>query len=151
MKDRLSDRAAAWSGTVIDEYSLTLTPAGVRRRRAVRHRGSGNLICHHGGGAVSFTYSNTPTDKGADTMCGIAGFSLAPGERCHPTDVARAMLLAIEMRGPHATGVAWCDPHDGQVWVQKDAIPASQFVKSLHLAGGRTALHALCHEGHAKG
>lgn len=73
-------------------------------------------------------------------MCGIAGFSLSTTERCHPTDVARAMLLAIELRGPHATGVAWCDPHDGRVWIHKDAMAAHDFVKHMHLAGGRTAI-----------
>lgn len=50
------------------------------------------------------------------------------------------MLKAIEHRGPHATGAAWVDPKTGQVWVQKDALTASAFVKHLDLGGGRTAM-----------
>lgn len=73
-------------------------------------------------------------------MCGIAGFSLAPNERCYPTRLAAVMLKAIEHRGPHATGAAWVDPKTGQVWVHKDALTASSFIKHLDLRGGRTAI-----------
>ena len=64
-------------------------------------------------------------------MCGIAGVSLHPNENVNATDLTRALLLGIEERGWHATGVAWADT-DGGVWLVKDAVTASEFVKSDH-------------------
>lgn len=73
-------------------------------------------------------------------MCGIAGVSLHPNENVNATDLTRALLLGIEERGWHATGVAWADT-DGDVWLVKDAVTASEFVKSDHApADTRTVL-----------
>lgn len=65
-------------------------------------------------------------------MCGIAGFSLNPNENINAATLASALLLGIEERGTHATGAAW-NGADGQVWIAKDAIPASTFVKGTHV------------------
>lgn len=64
-------------------------------------------------------------------MCGIAGFNLAPEENVNATRLASELLLGIEERGRHATGVAYFDG-DG-AWVQKDALPATAFVKDLDM------------------
>lgn len=73
-------------------------------------------------------------------MCGIAGFSLAPDERCQPTTIARAMLREIAHRGPDATGAAWVAPKTLDVYVQKEAVPASRFAPGLNLEGARTCI-----------
>lgn len=74
-------------------------------------------------------------------MCGIAGASFDPGFQIDPliSDVAAQMLLDIEHRGTHATGIAWYRP-DGKVRFRKDPIRARKFVKSIlpKLDVGRT-------------
>jgi len=71
-------------------------------------------------------------------MCGIAGASLHPDEKCAPTRIATAMLKAIEHRGRDATGAAWVAPQSLAVYFQKDNVPASKFVPQLNLEGART-------------
>lgn len=73
-------------------------------------------------------------------MCGIAGFSLAPDEKCAPTRLAAALLKSIEPRGRDATGAAWVAPKTLEVFYRKDAVPASRFIPGLDLAGARTAI-----------
>lgn len=73
-------------------------------------------------------------------MCGIAGISLAPTERCHPTLVAAAMLREIEGRGPDATGVAWVEPETLDVYYSKMPIKARHFIPKMSLHGARTAI-----------
>lgn len=65
-------------------------------------------------------------------MCGIAGASFDPGFQIDPliSDIAAQMLLDIEPRGTHATGIAWYRP-DGKVRFRKDPIRARKFVKSI--------------------
>lgn len=64
-------------------------------------------------------------------MCGIAGASFDPAFQMEATinDVAAQMLLDIEHRGTHATGIAWYRP-DGRVRFRKDPLRAKKFVKS---------------------
>lgn len=64
-------------------------------------------------------------------MCGIAGASLAPTDSIDSRRLAVSLLLGIEDRGRHATGVAW--NNDDEIWVCKDAIPASEFVTGVHV------------------
>ena len=66
--------------------------------------------------------------------------SLAPDEKCYPTRVAAAMLLAIEHRGKDATGAAWVAPKSLSVYFQKENVTASKFVPSLNLEGARTVI-----------
>lgn len=66
-------------------------------------------------------------------MCGIAGFSLSKREKVNATKLSSALLLAIEERGQHATGVAWNNQTDNKVWVQKTAIAATEFVRENQL------------------
>lgn len=73
-------------------------------------------------------------------MCGIAGMSLAPGEKCYPTKVATAMLKAIAHRGPDATGAAWVAPNSMAVYFQKDAVPVHAFLPGFNLEGARTCI-----------
>lgn len=66
-------------------------------------------------------------------MCGIAGFTLAPRDRVDASRLASRLLLGIENRGRHATGAGWYDPDTGKAYVDKAAIPASQYVKFMAL------------------
>lgn len=68
-------------------------------------------------------------------MCGICGASLSRAERVDAATLANTLLLGIEERGRHATGLAW-DNHDGDVWVVKNATPASIFTLDRHLPAG---------------
>jgi glucosamine--fructose-6-phosphate aminotransferase (isomerizing) len=73
-------------------------------------------------------------------MCGIIGFSLNPSERVNVSRLTGALLLGIEERGQHATGVAWANPVTHEVWVQKDAIAASKFVPTMDVDSNATTL-----------
>lgn len=78
-------------------------------------------------------------------MCGIAGFSLSAQDReaVDPTVLASELLTQIEARGRDATGVAWRNEDTREVWVQKAALPATEFVQHLEPIKAHTAiLHA---------
>jgi predicted glutamine amidotransferase len=62
-------------------------------------------------------------------MCGIAGFSIAPGHNPDARKIARNLLLEIVARGEHATGMAWSDADDN-VWYHKAPESAHRYVKS---------------------
>ena len=72
-------------------------------------------------------------------MCGIAGFSLSKRERINANKLSSALLLGIEERGQPATGAAWHNPTNDEIWIQKDAVTASEFVKNNGLAGNTRA------------
>jgi len=76
-------------------------------------------------------------------MCGICGVSLHPNEKVDVEKLATTMLLGIEERGRHATGVAW--DNGGEVWLAKDALPAQSFVKDDHVPS-----HARTFIGHTR-
>jgi glucosamine 6-phosphate synthetase-like amidotransferase/phosphosugar isomerase protein len=65
-------------------------------------------------------------------VCGIAGF-LVSSDECdvNVRGLAQDLLLDIESRGRDATGAAWFD--GPTVMVQKDALPAKQFVPHLEI------------------
>lgn len=65
-------------------------------------------------------------------MCGIAGASISPNEKVDTTRLANELLLGIEERGRHATGVAWVDKNDS-LWIAKAAIPASEYVETSNV------------------
>lgn len=67
-------------------------------------------------------------------MCGIAAFSVAPGDTIDTTRLVRSLLCGLESRGRDASGVAWHD-QQGQTWVHKDAIPGSALARSVDLTG----------------
>jgi glucosamine 6-phosphate synthetase-like amidotransferase/phosphosugar isomerase protein len=60
-------------------------------------------------------------------MCGIAGFCLNPKHHVNTTELASQMLLDIEHRGYHATGVAWINK-EGKRAITKAPISASRFI-----------------------
>lgn len=66
-------------------------------------------------------------------MCGICGGSLSAAENVSVRALARDLLLGIEERGRHATGIAWADGPD--VWIDKAALTASRFVIDLPSMG----------------
>lgn len=67
-------------------------------------------------------------------MCGIAGFSLVPGEGINARRLAHSLLLSIEERGTHATGAAWHNPIENRVHVAKKAMRATAFAQTGRLA-----------------
>lgn len=70
-------------------------------------------------------------------MCGICGASFAQQDRPENLEqVAKELLLGIEERGRHATGLAW--DHDGDVWIDKAPIAASKFVSAMPAMGDAT-------------
>lgn len=75
-------------------------------------------------------------------MCGIAGFSLSPTEHLDALGLSRSLLLAIERRGPHATGAVWTEA-DGGNYYDKAALPARRYVDRLPLSPTSTtaAIH----------
>lgn len=77
-------------------------------------------------------------------MCGIAGFSLsADVQRVDATTLTRALLLGIEHRGRDATGIAWhgvTKADDGEVWIHKHNVRASQFVSHVNVTGARAVI-----------
>jgi glucosamine 6-phosphate synthetase-like amidotransferase/phosphosugar isomerase protein len=62
-------------------------------------------------------------------MCGICGASLAARDAAEVQSLARDLLLGIEERGRHATGLAW--ESDGDVWIDKAAISATTFTARM--------------------
>lgn len=74
-------------------------------------------------------------------MCGLAGFNLSADENINARDLSCELLLGIENRGKHATGVAFFE--EGQSWVQKAAMPANKFV--THLDMGERVTNAILH------
>jgi glucosamine 6-phosphate synthetase-like amidotransferase/phosphosugar isomerase protein len=82
-------------------------------------------------------------------MCGIAGFSIAPGLELERTALARLLLAGIAERGTDATGYGYHGP-DGTVEVHKDSLPLREFVE--HVAVPEEAGGAIFHvRGYTKG
>lgn len=69
-------------------------------------------------------------------MCGIAGFNLSPEERVDAVTLTKALLLAIEERGRHATGTAYFE--DGSPYVQKADMTAGDFVEFIDMPTSTT-------------
>ena len=65
-------------------------------------------------------------------MCGIAGFCLNPKHqsKVNQSELTSQMLLDIEHRGYHATGVAWINPKTGVRHITKAPVAASKFIKT---------------------
>lgn len=74
-------------------------------------------------------------------MCGIAGCSLSTQtQQVDMNALARSLALGIEERGRDATGVAWHDETDSQVWIQKTDVRASEFVGFIDTSNARSLL-----------
>jgi glucosamine 6-phosphate synthetase-like amidotransferase/phosphosugar isomerase protein len=82
-------------------------------------------------------------------MCGIAGFTIAPGVALERTALARLLLAGIAERGTDATGYGY-HAADGSVEVHKDSLPLREFVE--HVAVPEDAGGAIFHvRGYTKG
>src|SRR5437763_14464224 len=75
-------------------------------------------------------------------MCGIAGFSLDPGDDVDRTLAARALLAAISERGADAAGYAYREPA-GPLVVLKRRSGASALLEHVTIpaAAGEVLLH----------
>jgi glucosamine 6-phosphate synthetase-like amidotransferase/phosphosugar isomerase protein len=80
-------------------------------------------------------------------MCGIAGYSLSEydADTLDAHDLAARLLVQIENRGPHATGVAWHDA-DG-TWWHKSPGRATRYVRDMPLSPNATT--AILHTRYA--
>jgi len=82
-------------------------------------------------------------------MCGIAGFTIAPGIGLDRTALARLLLAGIAERGTDATGYGYHRP-DGTVEVHKESLRLREFVE--HVSVPEAAGEALFHvRGYTKG
>jgi glucosamine--fructose-6-phosphate aminotransferase (isomerizing) len=82
-------------------------------------------------------------------MCGIAGFSIAPGVGLERTALARLLLAGIAERGTDATGYGY-HAADGSVRVHKESLRLREFVE--HVAVPEDAGEAIFHvRGYTKG
>jgi glutamine---fructose-6-phosphate transaminase (isomerizing) len=75
-------------------------------------------------------------------MCGIAGFTIAPGIGLDRTALARLLLAGIAERGTDATGYGYHGP-DGSVEVHKKSLRLREFVEhvSVPAAAGEAIFH----------
>lgn len=64
-------------------------------------------------------------------MCGIMGFIETGKKRQYTNESLRKVLVGLQSRGKHATGIALVNPNNGHngVTVLKSSTPAEQFVK----------------------
>jgi glucosamine 6-phosphate synthetase-like amidotransferase/phosphosugar isomerase protein len=71
-------------------------------------------------------------------MCGITAVSRAIEKSSIPNarTFMQKSLVAIESRGRHATGTAWFNPDDGDVWFWKEQGAASKVAKNLPIPKG---------------
>ena len=76
-------------------------------------------------------------------MCGIAGYSLAPGALVDRTLAAQSLLAAIAERGADAVGYAYRSPGEGYPTVVKQRTPASLLLDriSVPAAAGQLLVH----------
>ena len=76
-------------------------------------------------------------------MCGIAGYSLAPGALVDRTLAAQSLLAAIAERGADAVGYAYRSPGEGYPTVVKQRTPASRLLDriSVPAAAGQLLVH----------
>ena len=82
-------------------------------------------------------------------MCGIAGFTIAPGIGLERTALARLLLAGIAERGTDATGYGYHRP-DGAVEVHKESMRLREFVEQVDVpeAAGEAIFHV---RGYTKG
>ena len=65
-----------------------------------------------------------------EVMCGIAGFTIAPGTGLERTALARLLLAGIAERGTDATGYGYHGA-DGIVEVHKESLRLREFVEHV--------------------
>jgi glutamine phosphoribosylpyrophosphate amidotransferase len=69
-------------------------------------------------------------------MCGIAGYSLAPGSSVDRTLAAQALLAAIAERGADAVGYAYRSVGDAYPTLVKQRTPASMLLERVSVPAG---------------
>lgn len=70
-------------------------------------------------------------------MCGIGAFQII-GNECEPAKVARVLLRLLEVRGKHASGVAWHEK--GETFVRKSAVAGKELARQLKGEIGTTGI-----------
>lgn len=84
-------------------------------------------------------------------MCGIAGFSCAPGAEIDASAAVRVLLAGLAERGEDACGYGWRD-EDGAIHVVKRNVPPLRFLSEVPVTVPRTAREVLVHvRDHTKG
>src|SRR6266508_1189748 len=73
------------------------------------------------------------------TLCGIAGYSLAPESRVERTVAARALLAGIAERGADAVGYAYRSP-GGEIAVHKQRSGATALLERIRVPEDATKL-----------
>lgn len=73
-------------------------------------------------------------------MCGIGAFQLVEGETQFARPLCQALLRELEVRGTHASGVAWHDNAENKTWVQKSAQRGSLLAKVVDKELGSTCI-----------
>ena len=73
-------------------------------------------------------------------MCGIGAFQLAECEFAKARRLAQALLGELQVRGTHASGIAWHSNTENRTWYQKSNIPGAQLAKSLDQEIGGTCI-----------
>lgn len=77
-------------------------------------------------------------------MCSISGFSFSPKSRFDAKALAKALLIAGELRGKHATGYAYM-ADNGQIYGRSDDKRALAFTNSQMFALPRDAKSVILH------
>ena len=73
-------------------------------------------------------------------MCGIGAFQLVDSEVRFAKPLCQALLRGLEVRGAHASGIAWHENNINKTWVQKSAQRGSLFAKVIDPEVGSTCI-----------
>lgn len=87
----------------------------------------------------------------ATTMCGIAGFNIAPDHHLPTSSLVRRFLAGLAERGEDACGFAW-RTQDGAVATVKHALPPHEFLRRVDVQLPSDVRTAIVHvRDHTKG
>lgn len=83
-------------------------------------------------------------------MCGIAGYSIAPGFEVDPSALTKLLLAGLAERGEDASGFAWRT--ESGIEVVKHALPPHEFLAGIPVRLQRDTREAIVHvRDHTKG
>lgn len=73
-------------------------------------------------------------------MCGIGAFQLVESEVRFARPLCQALLRELEVRGAHASGIAWHENENNKTWVQKSAQRGSLLARVIDQEVGSTCI-----------